>query len=125
MTHLFKRSLHLAENNIIYFEKRGSRNRQEPLTEAVRKSSKLFKEKYSTTETNVSVKCQTPVGEPCLQVIDYHLWAIQRLFLRKEDRFYKSIEHQIEFVWDLYGENYPKNIFTKNNPLKIEKISPL
>ncbi|MBD3222575.1 hypothetical protein GF314_15175, partial [bacterium] len=46
VTHLFKRSLHLATENHIYFEKRGSRPRQIPLNEAVERAAESFREMY-------------------------------------------------------------------------------
>jgi hypothetical protein len=127
VTHLFTRSLHLARKNYICFEKRGSRARQKPLTDAVRKASEAFEVQYGTgASTSVSVHCQSPVGEPCLQAIDYYLWAVQRVFTKREDRFYKTLEDQIEFVWDLYDTHqYPNNIYTKKNSLEPKKISPL
>jgi len=127
ITHLFKRSLHLATQNRIYFAKRGSRARQKPLTDAVRTAARNFQVQYAAAEkTDVTVECQSPVGEPCLQAADYFLWAVQRLFLRGEDRFFKAIEDQVEFVWDLYDtERYPANIYTSKNPLAAHKISPL
>lgn len=36
-----------------------------------------------------------------MQVIDYYLWAVQRLFERAEGRFFAGIAKQIEYVWDL------------------------
>ena len=127
VTHLFKRSLHLAQSNHICFEKRGSRARQKPLTDAVRKAAEAFEVQYGTgAASSVSVQCQSPTGEPCLQAADYFLWAVQRLFTKGEDRFYKTLEAQVEFVWDLYDTpKYPNNIYTKNNPLELNKFSPL
>ena len=127
VTHLFKRSLHLAQENHICFEKRGSRARQKPLTDAVNKAAEAFNVQYGTgAAARVSVHCQSPTGEPCLQAIDYFLWAVQRMFTKQEDRFYKALEDQIEFVWDLYDTpKYPKNIYTKKNPLELKKFSPL
>ena len=124
--HLFTRSLHLAEENHIFFEKRGSRARQQPLTEAVNAAVESFCSKYNCEPKSTTVHCQTPVGEPCLQVVDYFLWAIQRLFVRGEERFFKVIEKQVEIVWDLYDTaRYPNNIYTSKNPLEAQKISPL
>ncbi len=127
VTHLFKRSLHLASENHIYFEKRGSRPRQLPLTEAVNKAAVSFGEMYDNgADTTVTVQCQSPTGEPCLQAADYFLWAIQRVFTKREDRFYKTLQDQIEVVWDLYDtDKYPKNIYTKKYPLEPDKFSPL
>jgi hypothetical protein len=127
VTHLFKRSLHLATDNHIVFEKRGSRARQLPLTNAVQKAATGFESIYGKgLATRVKVECHSPSGEPCLQAADYFLWAVQRLFTKREDRFFRTLEPQIEFVWDLYDtENYPNNIYTKKNPLDINKFSPL
>ena len=127
VTHLFKRSLHLAQEIYICFEKRGSRARQKPLTDAVKKAAEAFSDQYGTgSAARVSVHCQSPTGEPCLQAIDYFLWAVQRMFTKQEDRFYKTLEDQIEFVWDLYDTpKYPNNIYTSKNPLELKKFSPL
>jgi len=87
-----------------------------------------FKSTYkSVGTTKVSVQSQSPVGEPCLQIVDYFSWAVQRLFIRGEERFFLSIEDQVEFVWDLYDtEKYPKNIYNRRtNQLRANKISPL
>ena len=91
------------------------------------KAAEAFDVQYGTgSSASVSVHCQSPVGEPCLQAIDYFLWAVQRIFTKREDRFYKALEDQIEFVWDLYDTpQYPKNIYTTKNPLELKKFSPL
>lgn len=98
-----------------------------PLTAAVTKAADEFYTRHKdAVGTMVKVACQTPIGEPCLQAADYFLWAVQRLFVKGEERFYKAIEGQVEFVWDLYDtERYPKNIYTKKNTLTAKKISPL
>lgn len=127
VTKLFTRSLHLATDNHIVFEKRGSRARQKPLTDAVTRASQQFEAMHGRGQrTTVKVECQAPSGEPCLQAADYFLWAVPRVFTNGEDRFYRALESQIEFVWDLYDtEKYPNNIYTKKNPLDKEKFSPL
>ncbi len=127
VTHLFKRSLHLATENRILFEKRGSRARQQPLTDAVYRAAESFATTYGKGEaTTVKVECQSPSGEPCLQAVDYFLWAVQRVFTKGENRFFQALENQVEFVWDLYDqEKYPKSVYTKRNLLRADKISPL
>jgi len=47
-----------------------------------------------------------PSGAAGLQVIDYYLWAVQRLFERAEGRFFAGIAKQIEYVWDLDDIRY-------------------
>jgi len=61
-----------------------------------------------------------------LQVIDYYLWALQRLFERGEDRFFNLVAKDYRLVMDLddkrnkpYGEWY-----SDANPLELKKIKP-
>ncbi|MBU2444697.1 MAG: hypothetical protein KJ666_03880 [Bacteroidetes bacterium] len=62
-----------------------------------------------------------------LQVIDYYLWAVQRLYEKKEDRFFKLLEKDYRLIMDLddtrnkpYGEWY-----SDINKLTFKKIKPV
>lgn len=71
---------------------------------------------------------QTPSGEPCLQIIDYINWAVQRAFIKGEDRYLKFLQEydKISFIVDIYDlDKYPKNFYNKKNVFSINKISPL
>lgn len=48
ITLLFESKLHLHEQNYIYFAKRGSRNRQAPIENAIEKSIQIFEQKWNT-----------------------------------------------------------------------------
>ena len=77
-------------------------------------------------ETGFLVMPQTPIGEPCLQVVDYMNWAVYRAFVKREMRFFKFIEEKVSLLIDLYDiRNYPHNWYTRDNPFEIEKASPL
>lgn len=77
-------------------------------------------------ETIFKIQPQTPSGEPCLQVIDYINWAVQRAFEKKEERFFKFIEEKIVFLVDIYDiDKYPKNFYSQKNKFDLKKISPL
>ena len=61
-----------------------------------------------------------------LQVVDYYLWALQRMYERREDRFFESLRPAYRLIMDLddtgskpYGEWY-----TYENPLTLEKMLP-
>lgn len=124
---LFENKLHLTKNNEIYFAVRGSRPRQLPLEQAIKKAIKNFEDKRKIKiNSNFKIYPQTPSGEPCLQVIDYINWAVHRAFEKKEDRFLKFIEKKIVYLVDIYDtKNYPKNFYNKNNKFSLNKISPL
>lgn len=70
-----------------------------------------------------------PLGpiQPHWQIIDYYLWALQRLIERDEDRYFASVANQFSLIMDVddqrakpYGRWY-----TANDPIKLEKKKPL
>lgn len=124
---LFENVLHRYQENHIYFAKRGSRDRQLPLTQAIQKGIQHFEEKWSHSITSkFKVQAQTPNGEPCLSVIDYMCWAVYRAFTRGQMRYYKTVEDKVSLLVDLYDtKNYPLNWYHQKNPFGIKKITPL
>jgi len=127
VSHLFQNLLHRYEHNFIYFAKRGSRDRQAPLSRAIQRGIERFEEKWDTrVTTTFKVQAQTPKGEPCLSVIDYMNWAVYRAFTRGEMRYYRVVEDKVSLLVDLYDiTKYPHNWYTRKNPFDIKKITPL
>lgn len=124
---LFENKLHLTTNNKIYFAVRGTKKRQVPLQSAIQRAITKFEQKSNSKITsNIKIQAQTPSGEPCLQVIDYINWAVQRIFIKKEERFYNFVKDKIKFLVDIYDfDKYPNNYYSKRNNFDIKKISPL
>ncbi|MBU4210573.1 DUF3800 domain-containing protein [Patescibacteria group bacterium] len=124
---LFKNQLHLAEENLIYLAVRGNRARQKPIEEAITKAKLLFEKKWQTkVNSQINIFPQTTIGEPCLQVVDYMAWAVQRAFIKKDMRFVNFVKSKISLIADLYDfKNYPKNFYNKKNTFNYQKISPL
>jgi hypothetical protein len=53
-------------------------------------------------------------------------WAVQRAFVKGEERYYKFVESKVKFICDVYDTNkYPNNFYNKENPFSVNKISPL
>lgn len=124
---LFRSVLHRHTHNHICFAQRGSRKRQKPLVRAIRSGIREFEEKWQTeVKTEVKIDCQSPAGEPCLQIIDYLNWAVYRAFTRREMRYYQAIEEKVDLLVDLYDtDKYPGSFYHSKNPFHIEKASPL
>jgi hypothetical protein len=112
---------------MIYFAKRGSRTRQAPIEGAINKSIRNFEQKWHTNvNSQTVVQAQTPIGEPCLSVVDYMNWAVYRAFTRNEMRYFETIRDKVSLLIDLYDtDRYPKNWYTKKNPFHINKITPV
>jgi len=121
---LFQNQLHSSKQNIIV---RTNRARQLPLEEAIQKAVIAFEDKWKTkVESEIKIYPQTPQAEPCLQIIDYIIWTIQRAFIKKETRYLDYVKNKISLIADIYDfERFGKNYYTKRNPLAINKISPL
>lgn len=124
---LFENKLHKADKSTIYFATRGNKTRQKPLEDAIEKATLTFEKKWGIKiNGQIKVLPQSPVGEPCLQIVDYMNWAVQRAFIKGEQRFYKLIEDKISYLVDIYDfDKYPKNFYGRKNPFDITKISPL
>lgn len=123
---LLENKMH-QHNNVIYFAKRGNKNRQIPLEDAVQTAIINFESKNNTKiETDTRVYIQVPTDEKCLEVIDYMNWAVQRAFNTGDMRYYNFVKDKISFVCDIYDfGKYPNNFYSKANPFDINKISPL
>lgn len=124
---LFQNKLHVSRKNLIYYAVRGSRKRQVPIANAVQTAVLAFEEKWKTTvDAEISIQPQSPVGDPCLQVIDYMNWAVYRAFTKSEDRYLKFVEEKISYLGDIYDfDKYPKNFYNSKNKFNLTKISPL
>lgn len=124
---LFQNQLHQAKENVIYFAVRGNRARQLPFEDAIRKATLTFENKWKTkVDSNIEILPQRSEGEPCLQVIDYMNWAIQRVFTKREIRYYEFIKNKASLIVDIYDfAKYPKNYYNRKNSFTLNKISPL
>lgn len=127
VTKLFQNQLHTSKENIIYFAVRGNRARQEPIEDAIRTAVLSFEEKKKIKiDTEIQVFPQRPVGEPCLQVVDYMLWSVQRAFNKGEMRYLNFMKEKISLLVDIYDfDKYPDNYYNRRNTFDIKKISPL
>ncbi len=125
---LFRNLLHKSESNVIYFALRGKSARSEALSSAIQKAKRNFE--YATkikSDKSVVINSAFPHEVAGLQVIDYYLWALQRLIERGEDRFFNLLHKDYRIIMDLddkrnkaYGEWY-----SDSNPLTLKKIKPV
>jgi len=124
---LFQNKLHTSTKNKIYYAKRGNRVRQEPISSAIQTAVLTFEKKWKTKiNSEIKIQAQILSGEPCLQVVDYMNWAMQRAFIKKEIRYFNFVREKISYLVDIYDfDKYPKNFYNSKNPFEVNKISPL
>lgn len=124
---LFRNLLHKADENHIVVARRGKTDRLHALTDSIEKAKKNFEKKWNITNNNLTqIYPANPHEYTGLQVIDYYLWAVQRMYEKGEDRFFNMLTPHYRLIMDIddtrnkrYGEWY-----SDKNPLKLQKISP-
>lgn len=122
---LFENVLHRYQSNTIFFSARGNRLRHTPLHNAIRYAINEFEQKAGVeTGCEFLVQAQRPGGEPCLSVIDYMTWAVQRAFLHKDFRYYDIVQDKISNILDRYHPEGLKR-FTRRNPLTPNDLIPI
>jgi hypothetical protein len=125
---LFKNMLHKADENRIVFARRGKSAREEALQKAIARAKGNFERRWGIVANRpTSIRSAYPSESVGLQVMDYYLWALQRLYERQEDRFFNLLAGDYRLIMDLdddrnkpYGEWY-----SDSNPLRLEKIKPV
>lgn len=125
VTRIFKNLLHKADSNQIIFARRGNKPRETALKNAIDKAKLNFEKQWNVSNlSDVLIKSAYPSEYWGLQVVDYYLWALQRLYERDEDQFFNPIAHQYRLIMDLddrrkktYGEYY-----SDSNTLSLEKL---
>jgi hypothetical protein len=125
---LFKNLLHKANENRIVFAHRGKTIRQNALEDAIRRAKLNFEKSTGISSVSkITIRSGYPSQYTGLQIIDYYLWALQRLFERGEDRFFHLLAPGYRLIMDLddtrnkpYGEWY-----SDSNPLELKKIKPV
>ncbi|MFD3164862.1 DUF3800 domain-containing protein [Herpetosiphon sp. NSE202] len=125
---LFQNNLHLHHKNHIYFAQRGSSTRQEPLNSAINEAVTRFEQKNNRIMQNQrQIYAQTPSAEPCLSIIDYMNWAVQRAFIYREIRYIDMVRSKISLIFDLYDTKARERekFYDRKNSFELNKIAPL
>jgi hypothetical protein len=125
---LFQNVLHRYQHNHIIFSTRGSSERRAPLEAAIKKAKERFEHKHQVKveAATFDLQPQTPKGEPCLSVIDYMNWAVQRAYIRGEMRYYNYMDDKVSMLFDIYDFNgRGKKPYYRKDSFDIKKAAPL
>lgn len=94
-------------------------NLSESLQRAKQRYKNRVKQKF---EANIKFNVQPYASLPLLSIVDYCLWAVQRLVERDEDRYYKLIASKLPFIFDAFAEKGSQRKFTRLSPLDYNKL---
>lgn len=114
---LFKDHLHKAELHRICFARRGKSDRTMALREALIRARERFCTQWNREQVGqIIITAEASKDNPCLQAVDYFLWALQRVYVRGEDRYIRYIWDSVGLIHDVddrreasYGAYYHKN----------------
>jgi len=120
---LFQGLLDADRHSLIAFAKRGKSDRLAALWSAI---------SHATGGTPpaqrgvMTVYADQPVQSAGLQVADYYLWVVQRLFERREDRFFNLLADDFDLIMDLDDRRNHQTgeWYSQANPISLQKIMP-
>ncbi|MBI4771460.1 MAG: hypothetical protein HY784_13895 [Chloroflexi bacterium] len=121
---LFRGRPHLRGVDHIFFARRGQAFRKHALEKAIARASNVG---ASQLEKPTDMLTRTHTGFPSeyagLQVVDYHLWALQRLYEMGEDRFYLLLAQDFQLIVDVDDtrQNPEGAWYSDVHPLSLEK----
>lgn len=123
---LFRDRLHTKDSYSIHFARRGSSDRTQALKLALRAAEEKYAAKHNKQpgEAPIDVIPVYSKENPSLQVADYFLWSLQRLFERGEERYLSLLWPSLRLVIDMddvrdhkYGTYY-----NPRHPLSLVSI---
>lgn len=127
---LFDKLHHMADEVRICFAKRGTKPRNAAFRTALESAASSFAQNFGFAHPAKSdIMSSTPPHCPGLQAVDYYLWALQRFYERREERYLDLIWPQVGEIHDLdrletgrrgvfYNRQRPLNLaaFEKKKP---------
>ena len=125
VTSLFKHNIHKANQYDIYFSDRGKTFSNKSLISALHSTKEKFiLDKGITSNSNFSVFCSKSSEQSGLQIIDYCLWALQRMYERKEDVYFSLVKDKFKLIIDIDDKrtNNAGAHYTQKNMISLSKI---
>lgn len=128
VTRLFKDRLHKDDEYTITFATRGNSDRTRALTDALDMARKRFEKKWHI-HSNAIIRIQANQAQqnPCLQAADYFMWALQRCYEKREDRYLDYLWSKYHLVHDIDDVRKAKYgvYYKQKTPLLLENLPPL
>ena len=119
---LFGKLHHMADEVRICFARRGTKSRNDAFRAALEQAADAFARSFGFSHPAKNhVISTTPPKCAGLQAVDYYLWALQRFYERREERYLDLIWPQVGEIHDLDRlENGRRGVFyTKQKPLTM------
>ena len=126
---LLKNRLHLYNEIDIYFSEMSNIVSVSNMTEALNDAIAKFQQKWGKENNgNIRIFLQQPSHLPLLQVIDYVLWTVFRVYEKNDFRYFNFIREKIKLVHDIFdvqANQFYGTFYTDKSPLEQKKWSPI
>jgi hypothetical protein len=122
---LFKNLLHRDEHYEIYFSKRWKQDRTKALRQAlVTAQARYAQQRGITTSSAIAIIPKGSHESGGFQAVDYYLWALQRFYERREDRYLYYLWPHFSLVHDLDDtrQNAYGVYYTQKKPLTLAAL---
>lgn len=111
---LLENRLHLYSEIDCYFSSLGNVVRKDTMQSAIDSAIDAFSSKWHYENKNsIRIFIQQASEIPLLQASDHVLWTIQRVYEKKEYRFYNYLKDKIKIVHDILDFKY----YSSKNPM--------
>ena len=127
ISRLFKDRLHKDDEYTITFATRGRSDRTKAMEHALKIARKRFEKSWDIrSSAPIRIQAVPAAQQPCLQAADYLLWALQRCYEKREDRY-------LDYIWSLChlvvdADDHRKNkygvFYSQKTPLRVEHLPP-
>lgn len=119
VSRLFRNRLHKADQHDVMFARRGHKDRTKALQAALDHARADYFRKWGVMGTGgIRVQAAYPKEHGGLQAADYFLWALQRFYERREDRYLAVIWPKVRLVMDI--DNVPGGEwYSQEKPLTL------
>jgi hypothetical protein len=122
---LFKDKIHQSDEYRICFARRGSSDRTAALKQALVDARNAYAVNHKIQlNSELVVTASDPTQAICLQACDYFLWALQRLYERKEDRYFNYLSHRFSQIIDINDLRMRKTgaYYSRKKPLTLAAL---
>lgn len=126
VSRLFKDRLHKDDGYRVHFARRGSSDRTAALRGALERARNNFTRSWGIlSDAPIDAVPATPQQCAGLQASDYFLWALQRLYERREDRYLKLVWPKVSLIHDIDDTRQAKYgvYYTQKKPLTQESCA--
>ena len=115
----------LSDNYHVCIARLEKKDRRNALRQAIEHAENDFESKFGFRRGTWHIEVSNPERTNGLQGVDYFLWAVQRFYERKEDRFLNLMWPQIGEIHDLHlGKRKSGTFFAGDNRPTLDNVFP-